>query len=118
MLHAQVLVLAQVGGNLFRPARHQASVVAGVILEDAIGAEHQVHGIFGSPGPGADAAQSCDFLGQFSGSSMAGGRNPMGIQPSPSVAARRIAALVWPPTQMGGCGFCTGLGRNPTPLIS
>ena len=65
MLHAQVLVLAQVGGNLFWPARHQASVVAGVILEDAIGAENQVHGIFGSPGPGADAAQSCDFLGQF-----------------------------------------------------
>src|SRR6185503_13630076 len=35
------------------------------------------------------------------------------IQPSPSAAARRIASGWWPPSQSGGCGFCTGLITMP-----
>ena len=34
-------------------------------------------------------------------------------QPSPSVTTRRKAPGLSPPTQIGGCGFCTGLGAKP-----
>jgi len=37
--------------------------------------------------------------------------------PSPSRAARRMAAGLSPPTQIGTCGFCTGLGANPQSSI-
>ena len=35
---------------------------------------------------------------------------PTGCQPSPCRAVRRSAAREWPPTQIGGCGFCSGKG--------
>ena len=35
-----------------------------------------------------------------------------GTQPSPYFAARRIAGLVFPPIQIGGCGFATGRGSK------
>ena len=37
---------------------------------------------------------------------------PTGCQASPSRAARLMAGLLCPPIQMGGYGFCTGLGRK------
>ena len=40
------------------------------------------------------------------------GLEPMGYQPLPSWAARRMAGRLSPPTQMGGWGFCTGLGKK------
>ena len=45
-------------------------------------------------------------------------RNSAGVlevacQPSPSVTTRRKAPGLSPPTQIGGCGFCTGLGAKP-----
>ena len=33
--------------------------------------------------------------------------------PSPRVATRRKAPGLSPPTQIGGCGFCTGFGAKP-----
>ena len=40
------------------------------------------------------------------------GLAPTGCQPSPRRAARRRAALLCPPIQMGGWGFCSGCGRH------
>ena len=37
-------------------------------------------------------------------------------QPSPSATTRRSAPGLSPPTQIGGCGFWTGLGAKPTSL--
>src|SRR5512134_3325065 len=42
------------------------------------------------------------------------GLDPIGYHASPSVAVRRSAAGLSPPTQTGGCGFCTGLGMKLT----
>ena len=52
---------------------------------------------------------SCNASGVPTGKA---GLLPMGYQPSHRVAARRMAGRLSPPTQKGGCGFCTGLGRN------
>src|ERR1700675_1461348 len=38
----------------------------------------------------------------------------MGYQASASRPARRSATGLSPPTQMGGCGFCSGLGAKAT----
>ena len=62
MGYSQVLVLAQVGGDLLRPPRHQPAVVSRVIQKDAIGAEHQVDGVLGAAGPNTGAAQLGDFF--------------------------------------------------------
>ena len=43
----------------------------------------------------------------FSGNS---GLEPIGYHASPSATVRRNAAGLSPPTQIGGCGFCSGLG--------
>ena len=51
------------------------------------------------------------------GSKIAGGRSPIGIQPSPYRAALRRAGLECPPIQTGGLGFWIGFGRNPSPSI-
>jgi hypothetical protein len=40
---------------------------------------------------------------------------PEPIQPSAMVAARRNASGWPPPNQIGGCGFCTGLGAMVPP---
>ncbi len=45
-----------------------------------------------------------------SGSSSSSGRRLNEYQPCPWRAARRIAALLSPPTWIGGCGVWTGLG--------
>ena len=47
-----------------------------------------------------------------------GGVLDVACQPSPSVATRLNAPGLSPPTQIGGCGFCTGLGAKPTSLTS
>src|SRR5262245_17849846 len=52
------------------------------------------------------------FAAYSSGPSIAGGRIPMGCQPSPIVAARRSAAPVCPPIQIGMPPRCTGLGST------
>src|SRR5437867_11037863 len=39
---------------------------------------------------------------------------PMGYQALARRPARRRAAGLSPPVQMGGCGFCTGFGANAT----
>ena len=44
-----------------------------------------------------------------------GPTGPCGSQPSPRSAARRMAALDEPPTQIGGPPACTGRGRWPSP---
>ncbi len=51
-------------------------------------------------------------LATSSGSSGIVGTPPIGCQPSPSRAARRIACWLWPPIQIGIAGFCMGLGRK------
>ncbi len=38
---------------------------------------------------------------------------PIGYHASPMRAARRSAGPLSPPTQIGGCGFCTGFGSKP-----
>ena len=47
--------------------------------------------------------------------SSAGGRL-IGCHAAPNSHVRRSAARLWPPTQIGGCGFCTGLGSKVSPL--
>ena len=47
--------------------------------------------------------------------SSSGGRL-IGCQAAPNSTVRRSAARLWPPTQIGGCGFCTGLGSKMSPL--
>jgi len=47
-----------------------------------------------------------------SGSNGIVGTPPMGCQPSPRRAARRIACLLWPPIQIGIVGFLHGLGEK------
>src|SRR6516164_757762 len=45
-------------------------------------------------------------------SSRCRGLAPIGYQPSPILAARRIAGPLSPPIHSAGHGFCTGLGAN------
>src|SRR5687768_4340088 len=57
------------------------------------------------------AAKSANRAGVPTGNR---GLLPMGYQASASRPARRSATGLSPPTQMGGCGFCTGLGAKAT----
>src|SRR4051812_17464424 len=42
---------------------------------------------------------------------------PIGYQASPIRAARRIEGPLSPPTQIGGWGFCSGLGSVSSPSM-
>jgi hypothetical protein len=44
------------------------------------------------------------------------GRRAIDRMPRAELDVRRSAARLWPPTQIGGCGFCTGLGSKVSPL--
>ncbi len=44
------------------------------------------------------------------------GERLIGCQAAPSWTVRRSAALLCPPTQIGGYGFCSGLGSKTSPL--
>ena len=59
-------------------------------------------------------ASSAALRSRPSASENCAGVLDVACQPSPSVATRRNAPGLSPPTQIGGCGFCTGLGANPT----
>ena len=64
--------------------------------------------------PAASASRRSRSSEAFSSAGVNGtaGFAPTGCHPSPRRAARRIAGRLWPPTQIGGCGFCTGNGRH------
>src|SRR5207247_4422217 len=44
------------------------------------------------------------------------GERLIGCQAAPNWTVRRSAALLCPPTQIGGYGFCSGLGSKTSPL--
>ncbi len=60
---------------------------------------------------------SCPGRPQKPAPSLAATPISMGILPSPSCAARRSPAAVRPPTQIDGCGFCTGRDSKPASAI-
>ena len=106
---------ADVVGDLLGRAGEAAAVAAAIgnagIVDRRLVGDVELPRNRGPP-PRSAASASRDARASRRGGSGEAAIAPTGCQPSPWRAVRRSAAGEWPPTQIGGCGFCSGNGSQ------